>query len=192
MTPDEIKLAMRAHLRERSPSALIVDEFGINGGNVIADVALFDEHLSCGYEIKSAADSVKRLPGQVTAYSRVFDRCAIVCDPKHVGRAEPLLPAWWGIILIEDGRFFLLRELAPNPSVDVRCLIKLIWRDEALRALQGLGLGRGYSAARRGQLWKRLCDILSPEQVQALVRATLRGRQGWLLDDGRRKAARIR
>jgi len=183
---------MRRHLRERAPTALIVDELGINGGSVIVDVALFDEHLSCGYEIKSAADSVKRLPAQIQAYSRVFDRCAIVCDSKPVTHAEPLLPAWWGIILIDEGRFFCLRELAPNPALDLKCLIKLIWRDEALTALQALGHGRGMSTARRAQLWKRLCEVLTPDQVRALVRTTLRERKSWLLDDGQRKAARSR
>lgn len=181
---------MRKHLRERAPTALIVDELGILGGRVIADVALFDEHLSCGYEIKSAADSVKRLPSQVQAYSRVFDRCACVCAPSHLHRVEPLLPPWWGIILVDEGRLFPLRALAPNPAVDAKSAVQLIWRDEALTALQALGHGRGMSGARRRELWNRLCTLLPKDELLQLIRTTIRERPNWLLDDGQRKARR--
>lgn len=177
---------MRQHLRARSPDSLIIDELGI--GSAIADMALVSAETFIGYEIKSAADSVKRLPRQVEAYSAVFDRCAVVLDPRHTDRAQPLLPSWWGIILIEDARFLLLRDLDANPEVDAAQLLKLLWRDEAYLALEALGYAPDKTAQKR-RLHQRLQEALTVGEARALARHTLLNRREWLIDEGRGKAA---
>src|SRR5690242_4147837 len=76
MLDRDIRKALRERLvAEHGPEALIVDEFALCEGLVRADVCLVNGALS-GFEIKSAADSLGRLPAQIAGYSRVFDYAA--------------------------------------------------------------------------------------------------------------------
>jgi hypothetical protein len=186
MGPGQIKECTRQHLALRAPTARIIDELGIDGGKVIADMALVQPDVFIGYEIKSAADNSKRLPGQVIQYSRVFDRCTVIIDPKHTKNIETIIPEWWGIILIEDEKFFVLRQMQDNPKVDLKCLLKLLWRDEVYGACKQLGYAK-ITSARKYQLQNILLKELSSDDLRRLVRTVLFEREGWLADEGRRK-----
>jgi hypothetical protein len=84
-----------------------------------------------GFEIKSDADTLKRLTVQVPAFSRFFDRVSVVTTRKHLAAANKKIPAWWGIILFcgEDG-FRVARTAKRNRSVDVRSLLYALSKPE--------------------------------------------------------------
>ena len=92
-----------------------------------------------GYEIKSERDTLSRLPNQVRYYSAVLDYCYLVTTSRHFEHAEHLLPAWWGVMIASDKESGLtIRRARPariNPSIDRSQLVRLLWRNEVLEAL---------------------------------------------------------
>src|SRR3954452_15629375 len=79
----------------------LVEELTLPPGGARADVAVVGPEL-VGYEIKSAADSLRRLPGQVAAFGRIFDMCWLVAATRHLDAAIGQIPSWWGIIEVAD------------------------------------------------------------------------------------------
>lgn len=168
---------------EADPQALIVEELGLRHGRSRVDVAVVNGRLE-GFEIKSRKDSLVRLPSQVATYSLVLDRATLLCDEGHVEEAASIAPGWWGVLSAEVGprggvKMMTVRRPRQNPSVDPASVIKLLWRDEALAALEELGMAVGLRGAPRRELYKRLVENLDPTTLRARVRACLRFRTAW-------------
>jgi len=139
-----------------------------------ADLAVVGERL-WGFEIKSPRDSLRRLPRQVEAFSRLFDHCTAVFATKHLGPGVELLPDWWGVIdagAEADDSFAWLRRPAENPGVDMGLLVQLLWRDEAAVALSDLGIAAPPQLGRRA-MWRLLLAEGDPKQLQERVRAAI-------------------
>ena len=164
------------------PDTLVLDELGICQGGFRIDVAVVNGSLH-GWEIKSERDTLTRLPAQAEAYSRVFDTVTIVCGASHLEGVRDLVPAWWGISVARsaDGTVRLgpEREAHPNPQVDVRAVVELLWRDEALSLLQEHGGGRKLYRYSRDRMWDMLVERIPPTQLCKIVRATLKSRANW-------------
>lgn len=74
------------HLHAR-PDTLIVDELGLVHADVRVDVAVINGHLH-GFEIKSAIDTLSRLPRQIKLYEECLEKLTIVCDQEAFARSE--------------------------------------------------------------------------------------------------------
>ena len=74
----------RTHKRELV-STRFVEELGV-AGEARIDMAVLNGAFA-GYEIKSERDTLRRLPGQVTAYSKVLDYCTLVVATRHASHA---------------------------------------------------------------------------------------------------------
>jgi hypothetical protein len=182
----EIRAELHRRLRARvgdGPEVRIVDEMGVLRGECRIDVAVINGRLE-GFEIKSAGDSLVRLARQAEAYGRVFDRLTIVCAERHVESALALLPTWWGVEVAQSrgDRVRIVRHRAAraNPGVDPRSVAELLWRSEALKALEGLKASRGLRSKPRRALWAALADAAEARELRALVREALRARRSWL------------
>lgn len=173
VTEADVRHSLRAEmLASAAPSAEAVYEFWIPQSNERADVAVIGAMLD-GFEIKTDRDSLKRLPRQVDAYSRVFDRCHAVLAPRHVDRAMEILPPWWGVLVIDDSMSFrVLRDAEANAGVDADTLVRLLWRDEAYAALCDLG-HRPDPGAGRFRMWEMLAALLDLDGVRRVVRELL-------------------
>ena len=171
------------------PDTLILDEVGLCQGHVRVDVAVVNGALT-GYEIKSDRDTLDRLPGQVEAYSKVLDYAALVVGEEHAGHIHSVIPAWWGVLVATsrpDGAV-VLAEVAPprvNPSPDPYAIAQLLWRPEALAALEARGLDQGVRSKPRRYLWARLAEQVPLAELRELVRSALKAREGWLSDSPR-------
>ncbi len=65
-------------------STTFVNEMGINSKNIVDLAALdFSKNIFYGFEIKSEADSLKRLPKQLSTYSTFFNIVYVVAHQKH-------------------------------------------------------------------------------------------------------------
>jgi hypothetical protein len=169
-------------LLDKEPLSLVVDELGIMEGKYRIDVAVMNGRLH-GYEIKSAADNLERLPNQQDCYSKLFDHMTLVADERHVAEAVRIIPPWWGLIAVSmrDGRPYL-NEIWPsrlNLKVDKLVVCQLLWREEALEILHSLGLDFGVRTKSRRLMWKRLADTLTLDQLRKLVYAKLKSRSNW-------------
>ncbi len=165
------------------PDTRVVQEMGVWSGSVRIDVAVINGEL-CGFELKSDRDTLERLPAQAELYSRVFDRVTLVVGSKHQGKARRVIPRWWGVIEAtaapEGVRLMLRREAQRNPNPDPVMLARLLWRDEALVALEGLGAADGVRSKSASAVHQRLAESVTVAQLSAIVRDTLKARTGWL------------
>lgn len=186
MRDSDMRAALRNHVNSASSGPQggrrIIDELGING-EVRVDVTVLDG-VATGYELKSPRDSLKRLPKQVEWYSKVFDRAVVVVTERHLLAAMEIVPPWWGCVVAEpaSGWRVLLDERRPagkNPGIDPQFLAMLLWRPEALRALEERGLDRGYRSKPRSVLATRLAESVPVDELRNLVWGTLKSREGW-------------
>lgn len=176
VTEAEVRHSLRAEVLASAPSsAEAVFEFWVPPSSERADIAVIGTTMD-GFEIKTERDTLKRLPRQADAYTRVFDRCHAVLAPRHVEKALEILPPWWGVQLIDEGLSFMtLREPAHNQNVDPEALVRLLWRDEAYAALCEIGTVPD-SRTGRFRLWEMLLALLDVDSLRRVVRETLLGR----------------
>jgi hypothetical protein len=165
------------------PDTLLLDELGLEHGDVRVDVAVINGELQ-GYELKSERDTLERLPRQVVAYSAALDRATLVVAESHLAKAAALVPTWWGlsVALPLDGsavRIEPRRHAEHNPEQQPLSVAKLLWRDEVLAILEDVGAVRGFRSKPRDVLYQRLTQCLHPDQLRDRVRLALKTRTGW-------------
>lgn len=181
MRDRDIRDSLDAELRRLHPPSdtLIFHEFGVAHGASRVDVGLVNGSLE-GFEIKSERDTLRRLPSQIEAYNRVFDRVSVVASGKHVDRLIEQVPAWWGVmqaVETADGVVIETRRPAEdNPSLDPLGLAELLWRDELVAALAERGLLDGVRSKPKRVLQRTLADALTLPELATLVRDTLKQR----------------
>jgi hypothetical protein len=174
---------IRGAIKASRPSGLAeiwIDEFRIPGTKERVDVALVGAGLS-GFEIKTERDDLRRLPRQLSAFSRLFDNCTVVVAEKHLGGCESMVPDWWGISVasLEDRRVHIetIRLGRPNPDCDPELLVRLLWKGEVERAVVEISAPSPKEASRQ-VLWASLLEHASPGEVKRLVCDALRHRDG--------------
>lgn len=166
------------------PTTLILDELAVCNGQRRIDLAVVNGEL-IGYEIKSDADKLVRLPGQRSVYGQIFDRMWLVVGRRHYDRALTAVPEWWGIELVQPGSSGLslipLRDAEANlVEQDAVSIARLLWRDEAIQLLDEFSLGDG--KLRRGSkrhMHAALAGGLDLPTLKNRVRGFLQSRVGW-------------
>lgn len=163
-------------------NARAVDELVLMQGKHRVDVAVLHDEFHA-FEIKSANDTLDRLPAQQACYNKVFDRITLVVDERHVEHAVNIVPPCWGLIAVSkrDGAA-TINEIWParrNFSLDGFSLSQLLWRDEAISILAERNLARGFRTKPRKILWKALAEKLALEDLRNAVRETLKSRTDW-------------
>lgn len=182
----DVRRALHARLRadhSGDQGTLILDEVGLCQGHSRVDVAVVNGAIT-GYEIKSDRDTLDRLPGQVEVYSKVLDHAILVTGEIHADHVRSLLPEWWGVVVASQriGPVALEEVTKPcvNPSPDPYAIAQLLWRPEALAALEARGLDAGVRSKPRRYLWERLAEELPLPELKSVVRRCLKAREGWL------------
>ena len=164
----------------------IISELGIGHGAFRIDIVAVNG-LMHGYEIKSDADTLARLPEQAEAYSRVFDKLTLVVGERHIIKALSIIPDWWGVKLAKshaDGTILFsdIRTALNNESQDVFSVAQLLWRQEALDILESRNFAYGVKSKRRELIYKRLVSAIGIADLQKSVRDKLFTRQDWRSD----------
>jgi hypothetical protein len=133
-----------------------------------------------GYEIKSAADNLTRLPVQVANYNTSLERISLVVSPCHLEGALKIIPEWWGVISAgADDQGVHLDEYRPaqdNPEMSIRRLAKMLWNDEIRNLLELKGAATGVRGKSAHVMISRLRDHISLVELKEYVRARLRAR----------------
>jgi hypothetical protein len=161
----------------------VVEEMGVWSGSARIDIAVINGEL-CGWELKSDSDTLQRLPQQAELYGRVFDRLTLVVGSKHCTKATALLPDWWNVLVAFEKRGCLGLEPVQlggmNPGREPYFVAQLLWRDEAIAALETFGLARGWRSKTAKLIHERLAVAVPLPELSAYVRAALKRRPGWL------------
>lgn len=186
MKDADVRAAVVARLATQfahDPTTRIVHEMGVWSGSVRVDIAVINGELT-GVELKSDRDTLSRLPFQAQLYSQVFDRVSLVVGSRHFIKAIPLVPDWWEILRAEETpngvRLVKVRRSKKNPRPDKLLVARLLWRDEALKALASLGLDKGWRSKSVDAIHERLATLLSYKALGVIVRSALKERTGWL------------
>ena len=180
LTEEAVRTSLHRQLVDRHQAdtdTVLIDELGLCQGSARVDLAVVGGQLH-GYEIKSQRDSLRRLKAQADLYSRVFDRVTLVCGDRHVSQALDIVPVWWEVLRIvptaQAPAFSTVRQGLRNPSRDVRALAELLWLEEATALLAQRQALRGLRGKPRADLWDRVCELFSIDEVAAAVRAHLK------------------
>lgn len=181
----DIREALRARLRAAhhgEDDTLLVEEMGLCQGEVRIDLGIINGHF-IGYEIKSPRDTLERLPGQASVYSRTLDQVTVVTCERHLKGVVGLVPAWWGVEIVQRAgsgiSFDCVREAQQNPSVDPAALVQLLWRHEVLSILIENQWDRGVRTKAKQVLWDRLVESVDPHALHVIVRNRLKARDDW-------------
>jgi hypothetical protein len=173
------KLRQDKRLHFGEANTRVVEELGLCQGIARIDLAVVNGSIH-GYEIKSDRDTLARLNGQVDIYNRTLDFVTIVSAPSHINKIRKIVPRWWGIWTavtdVSVTRLEVSREPKRNHEIDPFSVAQLLWREEALQALDGLGLATRIRSKPRQELWKRLASELTREELGSIVRDRLRRR----------------
>lgn len=159
----------------------VIEEFSLPVAKARIDMAVINGALH-GYEIKSASDTLQRLPSQIEAYSKVFDYLSIVTEWKYESKILNHIPDWIGIFLCEDKKGIRsikqIREPLLNNNKECFYIAKLLWRDELIECL----IENRIPFCKKDRNWL-LCEAISEnldvEIVSELVRAKLKKRINW-------------
>jgi len=161
-----------------------IDELGVLNGSARVDMAVVNGNLH-GYEIKSATDTLDRLPSQVEAFSSVFDTVTLVVADAHMSNAIGMIPPWWGVCVATESSSGIMlrwqREPRPNPNINPVCLASLLWRDELIRVLLEKGVG-GIRRKNREELHRLAAEEIPINELRELVRNALKTREQWRPD----------
>jgi hypothetical protein len=180
MRDRDIRTALHAQLRGEHPpdDTYIFNEFGVAHGAARVDITLVNGSLE-GF------DTLRRLPAQITAYNRVFDRVSAVASGNHVDQLVELVPSWWGIrVAVKDGskiRIEVERDAQTNPAREPLALAELLWRDELLGVLEELGVSQGLMSKPKRVLQRALVEATDLDELAELVRDKLKCRD-WRSD----------
>jgi hypothetical protein len=176
-----LHLWLRDEHRAELDTTRVLDEMDI-AGQVRVDTVVLNGSFA-GFEIKSASDTLRRLPRQVEVYSQVLDFATLVVAKNHAAKAKELLPRWWGVMEAtskSDGvRLRNVRKARRNTVIDPMTLCTLLWRQEALSELELHGAASGVRSKPNRYLWERLAAAVSAEELRDIVRERLKSRTKW-------------
>lgn len=168
------------------PNSLVVDELGLRHGAGRVDVAVINGLIQ-GYEIKGETDNLRRLPIQRDIYNSVLDRATLVAAERHIDKSLEIVPGWWGVVVVARKNDTLtmrqLRKARSNPTQSPLAIAKLLWKSEALFALDEIGEARGLRSKKRLAIYERLAETTSLKQICAIARRQLLRRKNWRLGD---------
>lgn len=179
----DIRTALDQQLLGEHPpdDTLIFHEFGVAHGAARVDIGVVNGSME-GFEIKSDRDTLRRLPAQVEAYNRVFDKVWIVVSGKHVGRLSNVVPRWWGVRHAretpEGVEIKIKRQAKLNPKRQPLALAQLLWREELLEALTELGLEHGMLSKPKRALQLTLAEAVEIDELARIVRDAIK-RRDW-------------
>lgn len=175
----------RKYLKKINPlESILLNEVGIINGSSIVDIAAITKSSIEGFEIKSADDTLYRLPRQIHFYDKVFDFTSIITEKPHFEEVERIVPRHWGLILAEettsDVNFLEIRTPTVNILNDDYSISLLLWKNEIICELVKRGI-KGAHRERIAKLRKLLISI--PDvNIREVVYFYLKTRVSWKLE----------
>ncbi|NJS14073.1 MAG: sce7726 family protein [Sphingopyxis sp.] len=168
---------------ERDVDTLVLHELGLRHGAARVDVAVVNGALH-GYEIKSDADTLERLPAQIATYGLVLDKATLVVGERHAPKAVALLPDWWGVKIATQGprggiSLHEEKRARTNPSIDPLAVAELLWSNEVRAILRELGFIEKELRKPRAHLYRELVAALELDELRDTTRRVLKGREKW-------------
>jgi hypothetical protein len=155
----------------------ILEEVPVSNGCARADIVVAGKKLEC-FEIKSEFDSLKRLTQQGWHYSRSFNQVTLVAATKHLDKAVPVIPLWWGIIdVTKNGKLVQFRRPSNNPDIKSHGLAELLDRDEGISLLNLCGISKGIAKLSNKDIHDKISYLCDVGELNKLVLSALINRK---------------
>ena len=164
----------------KDPDTVVLEEMSLRHGAARIDLVVVNCILH-GFELKSDADTLERLPDQARVYSSVFDRITLIVGYRHAFEALQMIPDWWGVKLAHKGsrggiHFSDARSPRNNPVRDPFAIASLLWRDEALDLLDEIGRADGVRSRPAAIIYQRLVEVADFDLLQLRMRRQVKAR----------------
>ena len=184
------ELRIRSALRDRylrhhrtQSEVLVLDELGLAHARSRVDIAVINGYVH-GYEIKSAMDTLSRLPRQLGIYRKSLQRLTLVVASRHLVTVAVTVPRWCGILEVMQGPrggigFRRIQQPQTNPDMDPFMLAHLLWREEAVAALAERGAASRDLTGTRKDLYRLLLEVVSVSELTALIKRAMLRRRNW-------------
>jgi hypothetical protein len=153
----------------------IIHELNLLRPSARADLAVINGEFA-GFEIKSDADSLRRLPRQISAFNGVFDRISLVTTDHHLIDARKVVPPWWGIIYLRRGEIDFYRRPDENPQVRADSLLWLLRKSELIELLCAANPGSAPESGRYASLANKAYNRINLQVIKDAVRTRLKHR----------------
>ena len=184
-TDTEIRAALhrkKLMAYRNAPETVVVDELGLSHAKVRVDIAVINGCIH-GFEIKSALDTLNRLPSQLEFYTQCS---ASSLSSAHLGtwseshRSSPIGAAY-GSYKGSRGAvtFATLRRGRSNSGLDPVQLAHLLWHPEAAALLARYGASPKELRQSRKQLYTDLAAHMTVRELTAAIREFMLKRQAW-------------
>lgn len=137
------------------PDTVLIHEFKMPRPSARADIALINGKM-IAFEIKSDVDSLARLPRQLKAFSRIFDRVSVVTTDKHLKTVKSTVPSWCGVIVLRkkhgNMQFVKCRRGRKLSKPDLASLLHALERKELAAVLSAHDAAYGTSQLPKSEL----------------------------------------
>lgn len=159
----------------------IVDELDLPVAGARLDLAVLNGNIH-GYEIKSASDTLNRLPSQIIAYSKVVDYLSIVTEDNHLEKIKATAPKWVGLFVCRkiNDKLSVIQVRKPrlNKLQEGFFIAKLMWREELIDCLTQ----HNVSFRKKDRNWI-LCETIASKldvsQISSITLERLKSRTDW-------------
>lgn len=179
MNDHAMRQALLRHLARQHGGACVVEEPAIDDRRI--DVLVVGATLD-GYEIKSDDDTLTRLEGQASTFGRFCQHLTLVTTPKYMAKAQAMVPDWWGLLLVEEGRrgprVVQVRRWRPNPDHDHRPVLDELWAPE-LKAALSLAGEQNVGRCNLAHLRELAKGRFTYQEAMAVALLAFKGRRGW-------------
>lgn len=102
----------------------IINEFTVSSFTRRVDLAIIKNNELHAYEVKSSADTLERLNGQIKEYIKHFDKVTIVADSKHISKILNTTPEYISVWEVKDGKIKIKRRGKKKIITDKSVFIK--------------------------------------------------------------------
>lgn len=111
---NDIKKIFATFLQNRYPVERLGYEMMYGTSRKVVDMLAIIRGKTYAIEIKSAADNIRRLSGQIEEYQKVFDYIIIVASKNHCDEIISQVNENVGLYAIDGTRFILLKRPVLN------------------------------------------------------------------------------
>lgn len=167
----------------KDADTIIINELGLLQGLCRIDVAVINGIIH-GYEIKSEADTLDRLPMQAEYYNKVMDKLTLVCSESHFDNAINIIPDWWGIKIVTRNKqnnikLYTYRKEYQNKNIEPMSIVELLWKNEVSDLLLSKGFPNSIIYKNKSALYELCVNECSLRELKDLVRFKLKTRTNW-------------
>lgn len=128
LEPD-IKALLLNYLRNKKiidENSIIMNELTVGNFSRRVDLAIYSDGKLIAFEIKSEADTLTRLDGQLDKYLEYFDKVVVVSDTKFISMLSSSLPKNVGLWEVSDSKIKVKQRGKLQSKIDNSKLIDMM------------------------------------------------------------------